>query len=91
MTQRPSEKRFIFGETDYKARKVEVIPGEIGGIKVRVKTEVVEEDILWIIGKYWMIEKGLKIDMNRKEIRLGEKYNGIKWREGVKGLMKVEV
>ena len=66
VTQRPSEKRFILGETEYKERKVVVIPGEIGLIKLRVKTEVVEGDIPWIMGKDWMIENGLEIDMNKK-------------------------
>ena len=44
VTQRPSEKRFVFGETKYRLRKMVIIPSEIGGKKVMVKTEVVEEE-----------------------------------------------
>ena len=68
-----------------------VIPGEIGGRKVKIKTEMVEEDIHWIIGKDWMIEQGMTIDMERKEIRLREKYVGVKWREDERGHMGVEL
>ena len=32
-----------------------------------------------------MTKNGMTIDMNRKEIRLGEKSGVVKWREGVKG------
>ena len=32
-----------------------------------------------------MIENGLTIDMDRREIRIGDKSKGVKWREGVKG------
>ena len=38
-----------------------------------------------------MTENGMTIDMNRKEIRLGEKSGVVKWREGVKGHMRKEV
>ena len=41
---------------------------EIGGWKVSVKREVVEGDIPWLIGKDWMIENGLTIDINRREV-----------------------
>ena len=43
----------FFWETEYRARKVVIIPAEIGGRKVWVKTEAVEGDIHWIIGKFW--------------------------------------
>ena len=37
---------------------------------------MVEGDILWIIGKDWMIENGFTFDMNRREVRLHGSSNG---------------
>ena len=41
-TQSSSEKRFIFGGTKYWTRKMVIITGEIGGKKVKIKTEVMK-------------------------------------------------
>ena len=38
-----------------------------------------------------MIENGLTIDMDRREIRIGDKSKGVKWREGVKGHMRIKL
>ena len=51
---RTQRKRFIFGETEYRTRKVVIIPGETGGKKVKVWTKVVKGEIPWIMGKKWM-------------------------------------
>ena len=76
---------------EYKARKVVIIPGGVGGRKVMIKTEVMEGDSPWIIGKDWMIENELTIDTNRREVRLGENSKGLRWREGVKGHLRIDM
>ena len=55
-TQGSSDKTFIFGKIEYKARKVVWIPGEVGGRKVKIRTEMVEGEVPWIIGQDWMEE-----------------------------------
>ena len=50
-TQRPSGKIFIFGETEYGTSKVVMIPGVLGGKKLMIRTEILEGDDSWIIGR----------------------------------------
>ena len=45
-----SDKTFVFGKMEYKARKVVWIPGEVGGRKVKKRTKVVEGEVPWITG-----------------------------------------
>ena len=57
-TQRPSRKIYIFLKTEYRARKVAMIPGLLGEKKLMIKTEIVDGDVVWIIGRDWMEECG---------------------------------
>ena len=67
-----------------------MIPGELQGKKVKVRMEVIEGDVPWIIGQEWMEEWGVMINM-RKEISFGKGETKVKWREDSKGYMKVEL
>ena len=53
------------------------IPGEVGGRRVRIKTEVVERDVPWIIGKDWMERWGMVIDVGNTEVKLGKLRVGV--------------
>ena len=55
-TQQPSGNTFIFWKTEYRVRKVIIIPTELREKKVKVRTKVVEGDVPRIIGKFWMEE-----------------------------------
>ena len=88
-TQDPQKKRFILKKTQYRMRKIVIIPVEIGGKKIKVKTEVVEGEILLIIGKE---EYGMTTDMKKKKKRrIGEKETRVRWRDDSKGHMREEV
>ena len=65
-----SDKTFVFGKTEYKARKMVWIPGEVGGRKVKIGMEVVEGEVPWIIGRDWMEEWGMVIDVSNMEVEL---------------------
>ena len=51
-----SDKTHVLGKTEYKARKVVWIPRKVGGRKMKIRTEVVEGEVQWIIGRDWMEE-----------------------------------
>ena len=55
---------------EYKPRKVVWIPEEVGGRKVKIRTEVVEGEVPWIIGQDWMEEWGMVIDVSNMEVEL---------------------
>ena len=78
-TQETSERTYVFGKTEYKAKKAVWMPGEVGDGRVWIKTEVVEGDVLWIIGREWMEEWELVINVRCRE---REKEKGVRVREG---------
>ena len=55
---------------EYKSRKVVWIPEEVGGRKVKIRTEVVEGEVPWIIGQDWMEEWGMVINVGNTEVEL---------------------
>ena len=55
---------------EYKPRKVVWIPEEVGGRKVKIRTEVVEGEVPWIIGQDWMEEWGMVINVGNTEVEL---------------------
>ena len=70
-TQGFSDKTLFFGKMEYKVRKV-------GGRKVKIRTEVVEREVSWIIGRDWMEGWEMVIDVSNMEVELRKLGIGVK-------------
>ena len=90
-TKGVSDKTFVFGKMEYKARKVVWIPWEVGGRKMKIRTEVVEGDFPWIIGRDWMEEWGLIIDVSNMEVELRKLGIRVKCTVDGRGHMRLEL
>ena len=86
-----SDKTFVFGKTEYKARKVVWIPGEVGGRKAKIRTEVVEREVPWIISRDWMEEWGMVIDVTNMEVELRKQGICMKCTVDGRGHMRLEL
>ena len=70
-TRRESHKVFHFGESSYKSRGVVEIPVSIKGRKFYLKTEIVEGDLPWLIGKKTMKRLRMDICLERDTVTIG--------------------
>ena len=62
-TKTLSNKIFNFGESTYQSKHVLEIPISINNKKNYVKTEILKDDIPWLIGKETMRRLQMKIDV----------------------------
>ena len=70
-TKVESHKVFKFGETNYKSKAVMEIPVMLGGRKFYLKTEILQGDIPWLIGKRTMSRMNMKLNMKDNTVNIG--------------------
>ena len=70
-TKRDSNKVFKFGESSFKSRGIIEIPVVVKGKKFYLKTEILQGDVPWLIGKGTMSRMGMTIDLERDNVTIG--------------------
>ena len=70
-TRIDSSKVFNFGETTYKSRAILEIPMKLKGKKFYMRTEILQGDIPWLIGKKTMSRMCMSLDMSRNTVSIG--------------------
>ena len=78
-TKEESNKVFKFGESSYKAKCVMELPVVLKDRKFYLRTEILQGDIPWLIGKKTMSRMGMRIDMKDNVVEI-EALGGIKVR-----------
>ena len=71
LTRKKSTKSFYFGESVFHAKETLEIPVKLGGEKIYIRTEHLDGDIPWLMGKETMERMKLKLDVNGKKAVLG--------------------
>ena len=91
-TKKESNKVFKFGESCYKSKEVMEIPVVLEGKKFYLKTEILQGDIPWLIGKKTMSNMDMKIDMKNSLVEIGE-LDGIRinLREDEQGHLRLPI
>ena len=69
-TKKESNKVFNFGESSYKSKGVLEIPVILRERKFYLKTEILQGDIPWLIGKKTMSRMGMVIDLKRDKVEI---------------------
>ena len=64
---------------------------EVRGRKVKIRTEVVERDVPWIICQDWMEEWGMVIDVSNMEVKLRKMGIRVNCRVDSQGHMRLEL
>ena len=67
------------------------ILGEVEGRKVKIRTEVVEWEVPWIIGRDWMEEWEMVIEVNNMEVELRKLGIRVKYTVDVRGHIRLEL
>ena len=67
-TKRESNKVFNFGESSFKSRGLIEIPVKIEGQKFYLKTEILQGNVPWLIGKKTMSRMGMVIDLKKETV-----------------------
>ena len=90
---RKSEKfvsrKFRFGETTYDCRKELEIPVWLGGLKVYIRTFLVDGDIPWLIGRETMQRLRINLDLESNVARVKELNVAVRLREDSSGHLRV--
>lgn len=91
-TRESSNKIFVFGETEFRSKEVLEMPVNIGRHKVFLKTEIVEGDIPWLLGRDTMEKMDMHINMRERIANLGD-LNGetVRLRQDDKGQLKIKL
>ena len=76
-SEEESKRIFVFGGKSYKSKKVLRIPCELNGIKVFIRTEIIEGDFPWLIGRECLEKMGAIIDVKNNMIIMRE-LNGLR-------------
>ena len=69
-TRKESNKVFNFGESSYKSKGVIEIPVILKGQKFYLKTEILQGDVPWLIGKKTMSRMGMTIDLKENNVKI---------------------
>ena len=69
-TKRDSSKVFNFGETSFKSKGLMEIPVIIKGQKFYLKTEILQGDIPWLMGKKTMSRMGMVMDLRKDKVKI---------------------
>ena len=69
-TRKESHKVFNFGESAFKSKGVIEIPVSLKGRKFYLKTEILQGDVPWLIGKKTMNRMGMVIDMKKDNVKI---------------------
>ena len=67
-TRRESHKVFNFGTSSYKSKGVIEIPVTLKGRRFYLRTEVLEGDIPWLIGKKTMSNMGMMLNLKEDKV-----------------------
>ena len=70
-TRKQSDKVFNFGETSYKSKGVMEIPVTWNDKKFYLKTEILEGDIPWLVGKTAMHNLGMVLNLKNNTAHIG--------------------
>ena len=70
-TKKGSDKVFNFGESSFKSKGVMEIPVTLKGRKFYLKTEILEGDIPWLIGKKTMSSMEMKLNLAKNTASIG--------------------
>ena len=63
-------KVFNFGESAFKSKGVIEIPATLKGQKFYLKTEILQGDVPWLIGKKTMNRMGMVIDLKKDSVKI---------------------
>ena len=91
-TKRESNKIFHFGESSFRSKGVIEIPVILKGKKIYLKTEILQGDVPWLIGKKTMGRMGMLIDLKNDNVKI-EALGGIevKLREDKQGHLRIPI
>ena len=91
-TKKESNKVFKFGESSYKSKGVMELPVVLKDRKFYLRTEILQGDIPWLIGKKTMSRMGMRIDMKDNLVEI-EALGGIKvkLREDEQGHLRLPI
>ena len=91
-TRKESHKVFNFGESAFKSKGVIEIPVTLKGRKFYLKTEILQGDVPWLIGKKTMNRMGMVIDMKKDNVKI-EVLGGmeISLREDKQGHLRIPI
>ena len=91
-TKKESNKIFKFGESIFMLKGVIEIPVMMKGQKFYLKTEILQGDVPWLIGKETMSRMGMTIDLKRNNVEI-EVLGGliINLREDEQGHLRIPI
>ena len=91
-TRRESNKVFKFGESVYMSKGIIEIPVIMKGRKFYLRTEIVQGDVPWLMGKRTMSRMGMTIDLKRDSVQI-EVLGGlaVKLREDEQGHLRLPI
>ena len=69
-TKRESTKIFHFGESSYESKGLVEIPAMLKGEKFYLRTEVLQGDIPWLIGKSTMSKMGMMLNLGENVVEI---------------------
>ena len=69
-TKRDSSKVFNFGETSFKSKGLMEIPVILKEQKFYLKTEILQGDIPWLMGKKTMSRMGMVMDLRKDKVKI---------------------
>ena len=90
-TKETVERKFKFGETEYRSDRLLELPGTIGHTKVFLKTYVVQGDIPWLVGRVTMEKLGTLIDFEKNKVVFRDIGEIVKLREDSGGHLRLRV
>ena len=90
--RKPSNKTFNFGESSYRSKGVLEIPVALKGQKFYLRTEILEGNIPWLIGKHTMSRMGMMINMEENLVEI-KALGGMKihLREDKQGHLRIPI
>lgn len=68
--QETSDRKFKFGNSEFESKRVLKIPCKIGDKKVKIRTEIIEGEVPWLIGRETMVNMGLIMDIEKRKVYL---------------------
>lgn len=90
-SSQPSNGNFTFGNSNYKSLKTINIPCQINKRNFKIKTEVVDGDIPWLIGKDTMARMGMIIHIEEKMATISKLHTQISLQENIRGHFKINL
>ena len=91
-TKKESNKVFNFGESSFKSKGLIEIPVKMAGHKFYLRTEILQGDVPWLIGKETMSRMGMVIDLKKDTVKI-EALGGmaINLREDKQGHLRIPI